>query len=120
VLSEVDGIVEYHLAGTMDDYVAMSPSKSMVDFARHWAKDRGNRVLHLAGSLRRGDELIRFKLGFSPLLRPVLSWRIVSDIDVYSALTRAWSAHSRTTPDEPDGFFPAYRKQLPRPNHDVA
>jgi len=54
LLTEVDGIVEYHLAGTADDYVAASSSKLIVDFARWWAQDRGDRVLHLAGSLRKG------------------------------------------------------------------
>ena len=108
LLTEVDGIVEYHLAGTADRHVAASPSKLVVDFARWWAQDRGDRVLHLAGSLRRGDPLGHFKLGFSPVVHPVYSWRLVTDPPVYDELV--WRNASTAAPGQAtDGFFPAYR-----------
>jgi hypothetical protein len=114
LLTEEAGIAEYYLSGTVDDFVRASPSKAIIDFARQWAKERGNRVLNLAGSLRRGDSLSKFKLGFSPLHYPVMSWRLVSDEPAYDALTAAWSQWSRSTPDDPDGFFPAYRQDPSR------
>ena len=39
LLSEVDGIVEYHLAGTANEFLTASPSKLLIDFARSWAKE---------------------------------------------------------------------------------
>jgi len=113
LLTEVDGIVEYHLAGTANEHVRASPSKLVVDFARWWAKGRGNRVLHLTGSLRRGDSLSNFKTGFSPLTRPVCSWRFVSDEPEYRRLNERWTARNGTVADAADGFFPAYRKPPP-------
>lgn len=110
VLPEVDGIVEFHLSGTMDEYLRMSPSKMIIDFARRWAKARDDRILHLAGSTGRGDSLIRFKLGFSPLVNPVLSWRIVVDEAAYGAQVEARERAAGTRPDAADEFFPAYRK----------
>ena len=113
LLTEVDGIVEYHLAGTANEHVRASPSKLVVDFARRWAKDRGNRLLHLTGSLRRGDSLSNFKTGFSPLTRPVCSWRFISDEPEYRRLVERWTIRHGTVADAADGFFPAYRKPPP-------
>jgi len=110
LLTEVDGIVEYHLAGTADAHVHASPSKLIVDFARQWAKARGNRCLHLGGSLRRDDSLILFKAGFSPLRHPVCSWRLVVDSPAYRTLTERSQPQQNSPPDPLDGYFPAYRK----------
>jgi hypothetical protein len=115
LLTEVDGIVEYHLAGTADDHVKASPSKVVIDFARSWAKARGNRVLHLAGSLRHGDTLSHFKAGFSPLRHPVCSWRVVTDPAGYAALRSRWEAINGGVADPGDDFFPAYRRPVERP-----
>ena len=113
MLTEVDGIVEYHLAGTFDAFVGDSPSKLLIHFARGWAQERGHRVLHLAGSLRSGDPLHHFKAGFSPTSHPVYSWRVVSDDATYRTLVERWEAGRRATADPIDGYFPAYRKDDP-------
>jgi CelD/BcsL family acetyltransferase involved in cellulose biosynthesis len=110
LLIEEDGLVEYHLAGTADSHVSMSPSKSIVDFASRWAKARGNHTLHLAGSLRTGDSLNHFKVGFSPRQHPVETWRIVADPDAYARLQARWARTRVTDLPQPDGYFPAYRQ----------
>jgi CelD/BcsL family acetyltransferase involved in cellulose biosynthesis len=115
ILTEVDGIVEYHLAGTADRHVALSPSKLLIDFARRWAAERGNRRLHLAGSLRRGDPLHHFKLGFSPETHPMLSWRVVTEPAAYSRLVERWEQTSGECADGPHAYFPAYRRPMPLP-----
>jgi Acetyltransferase (GNAT) domain len=115
ILTEEDGIVEYHLAGTADAHVAASPSKLVIDFARRWAQERGNRSLHLAGASRRGDSLSHFKSGFSPLLHPVYSWRLVADTSAYGLLVDRWQGRAQVAADPPEAFFPAYRKLGPGP-----
>jgi CelD/BcsL family acetyltransferase involved in cellulose biosynthesis len=115
LLTEVDGIVEYHLAGTADAHVHASPSKLLVDFVRQWAKARGNRCLHLGGSLHKDDSLILFKLGFSPLQHPVHSWRLVVDAPAYQILADRWQSRQDSPPDPLNGYFPAYRKPGSRP-----
>jgi lipid II:glycine glycyltransferase (peptidoglycan interpeptide bridge formation enzyme) len=109
LLIETDGIVEYHLSGTADDHLRASPSKLLIDHARWWAKDRGNDVFHLTGSLRPGDPLSQFKAGFSPLVHPVQSWRLVADPAAYAALTQRWEEAHALPANGPDGYFPAYR-----------
>jgi len=110
LLTEVDGIVEYHLAGTANEFLTASPSKVLIAHARTWAKARGNRVLHLAGSTRQGDALYRFKAGFSTLSHPVHSWRIVVDPPAYSSLVRQWERENGVAADSTEGYFPAYRR----------
>lgn len=110
LITEIEGIVEYHLAGTSNAHTSASPSKVIVDYVRWWAKARGNRVLHLTGSLSRGDSLSHFKAGFSPLHRPVRSWRLVTDEPAYRYLVDRWSAENDDEPDRITEFFPAYRR----------
>ena len=110
LLTEVDGIVEYHLAGTADKHVMASPSKLLIDFARRWAKARGNRVFHLAGSLQPGDSLSHFKAGFSSLQSPVRSWRVITDQLAYDRVADRWHDENATAPDPTGVYFPAYRR----------
>jgi CelD/BcsL family acetyltransferase involved in cellulose biosynthesis len=114
LLSEVDGIVEYHLAGTAPAHVAASPTKLLIEAASRWARERGNRVFHLAGSLRQDDPLIHFKRGFSPLRHTVNSWRIVADRSVYQRLVdRSGRPGGRSGSDvaADSAFFPRYRRE---------
>jgi len=106
LLTEVGDLVEYHLGGTADAHLAERPSKLLLHEAARWAKARGRLVFHLAGSLRRGDSLQHFKLGFSPIVHPVYSWRVVTDAAAYAGLTEAVGASA----ESPEGFFPAYRR----------
>jgi hypothetical protein len=109
LLTEVDGLVEYHLSGTADAHLRASPSKLLIDHSRWWAKDRGNDIFHLTGSLRPGDPLSQFKAGFSPIAHPVWTWRVVADPAGYAGLAQAWAAAHGVPAGSPDGYFPAYR-----------
>jgi hypothetical protein len=120
LLTEVDGIVEYHLSGTFDSYITASPTKLIIHFATRWAKARGDRVLHLAGSLRQDDSLIRFKLGFSPMTHPVRTWRVVIDRPAYDELSAARLERHGLAAGSSDGFFPAYRQSAPAADAAVA
>jgi CelD/BcsL family acetyltransferase involved in cellulose biosynthesis len=113
LLTEVDGIVEYHLSGTAPEHVAASPTKLLIAHASRWARERGNRVFHLGGSLRHDDSLIHFKRGFSPVRHPVVSWRLIADPDASRLLTERWGRLGRSpaAPDDGDAdFFPGYRR----------
>lgn len=110
LLTEVDGIVEYYLAGTASRHFAASPSKLIVDFAARWAKERGNHTLHLAGSVSQGDPLNHFKTGFSPRLHPVWTWRVITDPARYERLAARQASSAGLEADPPEGFFPAYRR----------
>ncbi len=112
LITEVDGIVEYHLAATSPDHVTASPTKLLIEEVRRWARNRGNRVFHLAGSLRHDDGLVHFKRGFSPLLHPVASWRVVADPRAYERLVARREEQAGPTESLGGGpdFFPEYRR----------
>ena len=112
LLTEVEGLVEFHLSGTADAHLRASPSKVLIHYARSWAKARGDDCFHLTGSLRAGDPLSQFKAGFSPSRHPVWSWRLIVDPEEYVRLSSAREiVHGVAT--APDGFFPAYRSPDP-------
>ena len=111
LFTEVCGIVQYHLGGTVEEHITNQPTKIMFDFVRYWAKARGNHVLHLGGGVEgRRDSLLHFKAGFSKLRKPFYSWRVVADRRAYSALVERWESRYGVKSDGPQGFFPAYRK----------
>jgi len=113
LFSEVQGIVQYHLGGTRDAFLVDQPSKTMFDYMRHWAKERGNRVLHLGGGVGgRHDNLFHFKAGFSKGRTPFYTWRSIVDPEAYGMLVRRWEASSGETADGQGGFFPPYRKGM--------
>ena len=113
LLIENCGIVQYHLSGTRSAFLKRHPSKTILNFVRYWAKDRGNRVFHLGGGLGgRKDALFDFKAGFSKIRHPFKTWRIIADQDRYGHLVQRWRALSGAEADGPEGFFPAYRKSF--------
>ena len=112
LFTEVCGIVDYYLGGTRDEFLANSPSKTMINFVRDWARERGDWVFHLGGSPIGGNSLMDFKLGFSPLRHPVFTWRVVADKTAYRGLIQRWESRHSMEADGPEGFFPAYRKRV--------
>jgi hypothetical protein len=105
---ETNGIVQYHLGGTDEAFVRSEPSKLMVHFACDWARERGNRLLHLGGGVGgRPDSLFHYKAGFSPVRHPFRTLRAVIDAAEYRRLVSA--RDPSLDPGVPRGFFPAYR-----------
>jgi hypothetical protein len=114
LVTEVCGVAQTFLAGSRLEFLAHSPAKVMENFVRYWAKARGNRWYHLGGGAGAlNDSLFQFKLGFSPITHPYMTWRVVADRDAYARLVRQWESRAGVPADGPGGFFPAYRKPLP-------
>ena len=107
---ETGGIVQYHLGGTDEAFIRVEPSKLMVHYASDWAKERGNRHLHLGGGVGGADDsLLHFKAGFSPLRHPFHTLRIVIDEPEYRRLAKA--RDPSVDPQMLGGFFPQYRAE---------
>jgi hypothetical protein len=109
LFTECCGIVQYHLGGTRDEFLAHAPMKLLFHFARSWFKDRGARLLHLGGGVAsRDDSLFHFKAGFSSRRARFHSWRLITAPDTYGELVADWRNECGR---EPRGaFFPAYRE----------
>jgi hypothetical protein len=103
----IDGLVQFHLSGTSEDFRRAGPAKMMLLHMRDWAKGRGAGFLHLGGGVGcREDSLAFFKQGFSKLRSRFQTFRMILQPPVYQGLL-----HRRGLPPEADaaGFFPAYR-----------
>ncbi|HSD67135.1 MAG TPA: GNAT family N-acetyltransferase [Vicinamibacteria bacterium] len=105
---ETCGLVQYHLSGTDARFVREGPTKLMLHFVRAWARERGDRYLHLGGGVGGAeDSLFAFKAGFSPERHRFQTLRVVADEPAYRALVHA--RDPARDPADRRGFFPLYR-----------
>jgi hypothetical protein len=110
LFTESQGIVQFHLSGTAEDYWKQSPTKLLLCFTRDWARERRNRWLHLGGGLGgQEDSLFAFKAGFSKLRASFRTSRIILDRRKYSALVDRWTT-AHPTRETGSNFFPMYRR----------
>jgi len=108
LIVETGGIVEYHLAASDSRYMRDGANKLMVHVVRSWARERGDRYVHMGGGVGAAeDSLFYFKIGFSPLRFPYHTLRIVADEPAYEQLVRA--ADPSADPADRGAHFPAYR-----------
>lgn len=109
LFTEFGGIVQAHLVGTAFEMRSLSPLKLLLDDARSWAHERGDRVLHLGGG-RGGenDSLFAFKARFSPRRHTFHTGRWVVDPGRYGELLSARKDPGAESSVDPD-FFPGYR-----------
>ncbi len=110
-----DGIVQYHLGGTRNDYLKLSPMKVIFDRVRLWANERGAHVFHLGGGLSaQEDSLFHFKAGFSDRRHECAVWRWVLLPDVYRDLCEiktTWNMRNGRDMAGSD-YFPLYRDPI--------
>lgn len=112
IFTECCGIVQYHLGGTNNSFLKQAPSKLMFDYVRNWAKERGDKVLHLGGGLGAAkDSLYNFKAGFSKQRQKFLTMRLIINQDQYFHLVKLRAKELSKEPETllASQFFPAYR-----------
>lgn len=113
LITECDGIVQYHLSGTHPDFIRVYPTKVLLSAVADWANERGNRHFHLGGGLGGyADSLFNFKAGFGKGRHSFATVRIVVNETVYESLINDWKIFTGTTADPITEFFPPYRKSL--------
>ncbi len=114
LFTECCGIVQYHLSGTMKEFLTLTPNTLMLDEVRQWAMARGNKVFHLGGGLgSQRDSLFDFKASFSKLHHDFSTLRLVTDTNIYENLVKIRAKQLNINPDIllNSNFFPAYRTQ---------
>ncbi len=112
IFTECCEIVQYHLGGTKNEFLKQAPSKLMFDYVRIWAKERGNKFLHLGGGVGAAkDNLYKFKAGFSQQRHSFLTLRLITDEEKYISLVKLRAKSLKTEPETllESNFFPAYR-----------
>ena len=98
-----NGIVQFHLSGTLNEYLKSRPAKLFLDEMRIKATESHCHFFNLGGGVGgREDSLFEFKSAFSEDIRDFKVWKLVVDQHKYDYLS------SEVTEAEQD-FFPAYR-----------
>lgn len=114
LFASTDGVMQYLFSGIDESSGQPHATKLMMVFARDWAKEAGLHVLHLGGGIgARDDALSQFKRGFTHQSSIFRTWRWIVDQERYGALVRAWEEAAGVVADPIDGYFPAYRRQIP-------
>ena len=98
-------IMQYHLAGTTEEFIKDTPMKLILDEARLLGNSLNLEYLHLGGGVGGSDEdsLFRFKSGFSDYRCEYKIWRMIVDTKTYNELVELSKADKTST------FFPLYR-----------
>jgi Acetyltransferase (GNAT) domain len=112
LITEVNGILQYHLSGTKAKFLPQSPTIFMFDYLMTWGKQRNNQYLNLGGGLGSSqDSLYHFKSGFSDRVAPFMTMQSIINQELYTYLVqlRAMTVNRTIAEFENSSFFPAYR-----------
>lgn len=106
IFTTTEKIMQYHLAGTTEEYIRETPMKLILDEARLMGNELGLEFLHLGGGVGGSDDdsLFRFKSGFSDLYCQFSVWKYIFDDVRYKELV-----HKNINVDLNSIFFPLYR-----------
>jgi lipid II:glycine glycyltransferase (peptidoglycan interpeptide bridge formation enzyme) len=98
-------IVQYHLSGTSNAYLNITPIRLILDEIRIKASEQGYSILNLGGGLgSQEDSLFSFKSSFSKDLREFKVWNYICNQQIYDKLS---APNKNLTADT--NFFPLYR-----------
>jgi len=105
IFTEINGIMQYHLAGTSNKFIRDAPMKLILDEARLMGTQRNLNYLHLGGGVGGSDKdsLFFFKSGFSKNKFDFKVWQMLVDEEKYELLSAG------VDKDTSDNFFPLYR-----------
>lgn len=100
-------IMQYHLGGTKNKFLADTPIKIVMDHARLYGSGLQLNYLHLGGGVGGSDEdsLFRFKSGFSKNFFQFSVWNMIISQEKYKYLVEQKKIKSQDFPN----FFPLYR-----------
>ncbi|KFF18030.1 hypothetical protein [Chryseobacterium sp. JM1] len=106
IFTMTEKIMQYHLAGTTEEYIRETPMKLILDEARLLGNAHQMETLHLGGGVGGSDEdsLFRFKSGFSDKQCNFRVWQYIVDVSKYNEL-------SERIRDKNSSFFPLYRSE---------
>lgn len=98
-------IMQYHLAGTTQDFIKVTPMKLIIDEARLLGNKLHLEYLHLGGGVGGSDDdsLFRFKAGFSDCHNQYQVWEMIVNEVKYQELV------IKNNSNKYSNFFPLYR-----------
>jgi len=107
LFSIVNGLAQFHLGGTANDFVKHSPSKLMMDAAIEHCKTLGAHTFHFGGGFggAQSDGLFRFKAGFGRERHKFSTLRFIHCWNTYNKLLK----NTNNVNNNSSTYFPEYR-----------
>ncbi|MBM1106754.1 peptidoglycan bridge formation glycyltransferase FemA/FemB family protein [Aurantibacter crassamenti] len=111
IFIKTDEIVEYHLAGTKDEYLHLNPLKLLIDEMRIRATNENYKYFNLGGGKSsKHDSLFNFKASFSDNLRPFKLWKVIVNQEIYNELIELEKKKiDHEIVEDYSEYFPIYR-----------
>ena len=98
-------IVQYHISGTKNDYLHLTPIRILINYMRIKATEAGFTYFNLGGGLSCSeDSLFNFKSSFSKDFKSFKVWKQIIYEDVYKDLANEFATNTNN-----QDYFPAYR-----------
>ncbi|WP_298555595.1 GNAT family N-acetyltransferase [uncultured Algibacter sp.] len=105
MMVKTNSIIQYHISGTKNDYLNLSPIRLLIDEMRLKGSEENYTYFNLGGGLGNNeDELFRFKSSFSKDFKPFHVWKHIAMPDEYRNLVIEKECN-----DSDADFFPQYR-----------
>ena len=105
-----NGIIQYHLSGTIMEGRKYQPSKLILDYMVNWGASQGYTFLHLGGGVGgQQDALYKFKKGFAADDYSFYTVRLITNNTIYRKLCSDLN-FTDIEIDNISDFFPLYRK----------
>lgn len=99
-------VLHYHLSGSADEYLHLTPSKLLIDEMRIRTNDKACTYYNLGGGIGGSscDSLFKFKSSFSKDFKPFRLWQFITNEEVYSHLVAGSMVTTKRF-----SYFPLYR-----------
>jgi len=108
IIVKTNDIVQYHISGTRNDFLKLSPIRLLIDEARLEGASENYQYFNLGGGLgNQVDSLFNFKASFSKKFMNFKVFKYIVDPLVYEELVKQFSDK-----DKAEDFFPLYRNNL--------
>ncbi len=105
MMIKTNDIVQYHVSGTRNDYLYLTPIRLLIDEMRINATSQKYKYFNLGGGLGASeDSLFKFKSSFSKDFKIFKVWKYIVNQEVYDQLAKQYMILGDNT-----DFFPLYR-----------
>jgi len=105
MMVKTNNIIQYHISGTRDQYLNLTPIRMLIDEMRILGTNQGYTYFNLGGGLGSSeDSLFNFKASFSKDFKDFKIWKYIVNQEIYDQLVNQFSDSSKN-----EHFFPLYR-----------
>ena len=107
MMVKTNNIIQYHISGTLNDYLHLTPIRLLIDNMRIQGTNEGYTYFNLGGGLgSQDDSLLRFKSSFSKDYRDFKVWKHICNQSKYEELV---ASNPEALKAQDNTFFPLYR-----------